>query len=554
VKKRLVAAAGFAVVPLVLTLGGGGGASPALARGGLLDGPSQVVGVRAYLADPSSAPQALRSRFERDRRALLAARDRVATSTGTSTGTTYDAGYGSRRITLFDRDTTGLPQNEESVSSCTRRPRVLIGGTNDYRGILDPTGNFTGWYFSNDGGRHVVNEGLLPAVTTDDGTEVPSGGDPVFVAGPRCGMYAGSLNYTGDGTVSGVGVYRSTPRTLATCPQGRDPDQLSNAACWPTRRLVDVAAPGHFIDKEWMDVGYSGSAGMVVWVAYGDLSQFNAEGNEEAGEIKAVRCSADLSDCTAPIVLSEGQTVAEYPDVTIGPDGRTYVTWGEFFGGSFTGPTQRAWVAVAEPGSTTFTRHPVLTEHQVVRARETLHAAGFRVGTMFKNTVAMVRGEPRISMIWERCLLHAVDLVCEEPQVRLVQSSDLGATWGRQRVISAGGDNYFPTIDTDPAGDRVYAAWYTHRFDPVFHNRQDVELVRLGAYGRVRDRQRVTPVSNETEADPLLGSIFIGDYIELSANRGRVWVHFNANRRAVRFLYDGLPIPQQDNVLARVRG
>jgi len=29
----------------------------------------------------------------------------------------------------------------------------VLGGTNYYRGIVDPAGNFTGWHFSTDGGR-----------------------------------------------------------------------------------------------------------------------------------------------------------------------------------------------------------------------------------------------------------------------------------------------------------------------------------------------------------------------------------------------------------------
>ena len=90
----------------------------------------------------------------------------------------------------------------------------------------------------------------------------------VDVAGSDCRhLYAGSLNY--DFTQpfpfpSGVGVYRSDPHTLAGCPQGRSDGGLTNPSCWPTRRLVDFAAPGRFLDKEWMAVGRSGSAGPRV--------------------------------------------------------------------------------------------------------------------------------------------------------------------------------------------------------------------------------------------------------------------------------------------------
>jgi hypothetical protein len=120
------------------------------------------------------------------------------------------------------------------------------------------------------------------------------------------------------------------------------------------------------------------------------------------------------------------------------------------------------------------------------------------------------------------------------------------------RLTSTAGDNYFPKLDTDPSTGAIVGAWYTNRFDPIFHNRQDVELVQLRNNGTVASRQRVTSISNETEADPLLGGVFIGDYLEVTANRGRAWVHYNANERHVALLGEGLPIPQQDNYLTRV--
>jgi hypothetical protein len=299
-----------------------------------------------------------------------------------------------------------------------------------------------------------------------------------------------------------------------------------------------------------MAAGTSGSAGRVVWIAYGDLSEFNADGNEESGVVKAVRCSADLGDCSRPVVLSVGQKVAEYPTVTIGEDGRTYITWGEFFGGSFIGPTQRAWLAVADPGSLEFHRQPILTENQVLRGHETLHANDFRVGTMFNSTVATVAGHSRLFVTWDRCQVHARDTVCEEPEIRLTWSDDFGRTWSPARVISTGGDNYFPSITADRATGNLVASWYTHRFDPVFHNRQDVEVVVLNRRGEVTDRHRVTPTSNETEADPIVHGLFIGDYLQVIADSGRILVHYNGNYRSVRLVDEGTPIPQQDNYLA----
>ena len=165
----------------------------------------------------------------------------------------------------------------------------------------------------------------------------------------------------------------------------------------------------------------------------------------------------------------------------------------------------------------------------------------------------MDHGRPVILATWDRCKLHVADQFCEEAQIRVSVSRDLGATWSRPRTISAGGDNIFPYLDTDPVTHTIVGVWYTSRFDPAFHNRQDVEMVRLRPDGSVKRRTRVTQRSNETEADPILGANFIGDYIQVDAVAGKAYVAYNANLRHVRLLGAGVPISQQDNYLQLVR-
>jgi hypothetical protein len=536
-----VVAAGLSVA--VTSTGGQAGAQQPV------HGTASVVGIRYYLDHPDSAPAALQARFRTAHDAVTADAAGVRPAAAASDRTSPDVPH------VFNRDTDGLPQNEEAVSVCPRDPRTVISGTNDYRGLIDQDGNFTGWYYSQDAGATVDNEGLLPTVTTASGDTVPSGGDPTFAFAKNCdAVFAASIDY-GSGatgaTPSAEAVYRSTPDRLHSCPQGGSGGTLTHGDCWPTRRTIATAAPGHFIDKDWLATGNARNGG-YVWIAFDDLSEFNAAGNEEAGTVEIVRCTPDLVTCTAPIPLSTGQKVAEYPTVTIGADGRTYVTWGEFFGDSFIGPAQRGWVAVADPGSTTFTTHPIYKENQVIRAQETLHANAFRVGTMFKNTVTTVDGHPEILAVWDRCRLHAKDQVCEEAEIAESTSADLGRTWSAPKVISAGGDNVFPFLTTDPTTHQVLGVWYTNRFDPVFHNRQDVEFVRLSPTGDVQQRRRLTRYSNETEADPTLGGAFIGDYIQVDAADGVAYVGYNANARSERYLGSGVPVPQQDNYLVRV--
>jgi hypothetical protein len=449
----------------------------------------------------------------------------------------------------FNQDNFGLPQNEESITACRSNPNVVLGGTNDYRSLIDERQNFTGWHFSTNGGDSVQNEGLLPPVRIA-GQRVPSGGDPVDVADADCNLYAGSLNYDPlTFEPNGIGVYRTTPEILASCTGGTDP------ACWPTRRAVAVGEPGHFLDKEWIHVGRSGPAGKVVWVVYTDFRTTGPGPLDFTASIRAVRCSADLETCTNPIRISGDDRDVQFGDVTIGPDGRTYITWSEIQGElEGTPQTFIHKLRVAQPGSTTFgPTRTISVETQAIPFEGFLNANDFRVATYLKNEVRMVGGEPRVFAVWDACRERILDgSVCERPVIKLKTSDNLGASWSPAKVISEGGANYFPTISSDPEGPNVAIAYFTSRFDPRFDNRQDVELVTLNpATTDVVARQRLTSLSNESEADPLLGGFFIGDYIEVFALQNRALVHYNANYRQVRVLESGLPVPQQDNYLER---
>jgi hypothetical protein len=497
---------------------------------------SQSVAFHAWLADPQLAPEYLRPQIVRLRQLRAGGLARKAPGAPTA-------------VPLpFNGDGFGLPQNEESLAVCRSAPDVVLGGTNDYRGVLDPDNNFTGWHFSTTGGATLANEGLLPPVLVA-GEVRPSGGDPVSASTDSCRLYAASLNYAptdGLHKSNGVAVYRSDPRLLADCPGGTDP------SCWPTRRAVATNRPGHFLDKEWMTVGRSGGRD-VVWVTYSDFAiDDTAPLGFTGAQIFAVRCSADLDTCTDPILISGEDKDVQFSDVTIGADGRTYVTWSQIHG-ELEGMAQ-AFVhklRVAEPGDTTFgPTRVVATEDQAIPFGGSLNANNFRIATYPKNDVAMVDGRPRVYVTWDACAVRVLDVVCEDARVKLSWSDDLGRTWIDPVIVSVSGHNYFPTIDVDPTRNRMVIAYFTSRYDPVFDNRQDVEVVTLApATGRVLRRARLTQVSNEPEADPLLRGSFIGDYMEVVALNGTDLVHYNANYRRVPLLARGRAVPQQDNFL-----
>ena len=470
----------------------------------------------------------------------------------------------------FNRDDVGLPQNEESVTVCKNAPQYAIEGANDYRGLLDPQGNSSGYYFSTNGGRSVAKEGLLPPLTIQ-GQLAPSGGDPVLQSDPHCNIFYADLNYPADNPMSGfngIGLYKTTPRTLASCPPGQDPTSLTQPACWPTRKVVAFAhsaplpngtfRPGsHFLDKPWMDVGQSGKAGEVVWVTWSDFNEAPTPTNPAGftAQIKAARCDANLTSCTAPILISGGDLDIQFSDVTIAQDGSTLITWVSIQGElEQTAQTFTVKARVAPPGSTNFgPTRTVAVESNPLPFGGFLHANDFRIATYPKSIMPFVGGKPRLFVTWDRCRFRLLDSVCEESEILLSHSDDLGKTWSKPATISAGGDNYFPAISDEVGSPNFTIAYYTNRFDPIFHNRQDVELVTIGAAsGQVVKRQRVTKTSNETEADPLLGGFFIGDYIDVHLLGGVAYVGYNANERHIRVLGQGFPIPQQDNYLTKL--
>jgi hypothetical protein len=510
----------------------------------LLSHVSQGVQVRYYLAHPEAAPAALQGAFEQLSRA------------GSRSSKPADAGP---TDDLFNLDDTGLPQNEESVSVCRAQPNWVLGSTNDYRGLLDPLGNFTGWHLSEDGGDSVLNEGLLPEA--EGNPAFPSGGDPVDVLiGEDCTAYASSLNYNPFdpfNSANGIGVYKSDVATLASCPGGADP------SCWPTSKLVVTNEPSHFLDKEWFHVGRSGSAGTVVWVTYSDfVIDPTAPLGFTSASIKAVRCDAGLTTCTAPVLISGDDEDVQFSDVTIGPDGRTYVTWVEVQGElTFEPQTFIIKMRVAPPGSTAFGPERIVhTEDFAVQFGSVLHSNLFRVATYPKNEVIPLTaaGGTRTFVVWEACESRALGgNVCFEPQVKLSYSDNLGASWTGPTVISESGDNYFTTIADDPSNGNVVVAYFTHRLD-AFHARSSVELVTLKqAPVGVANRQIITATPNDTGADPLLGDNFIGDYIEVFAHRGVAYTHYNANYRDLPFFAGfmekgvAVPVPQQDNYLTK---
>ena len=514
---------------------------------------SQSVGLHYYLAHRDQAP----SRFD----AISQVQKK------SDRGRRVNSCASNANKDVFNCDIFGLPQNEESIGSCPTNDDFVLEGTNDYRGLIDPEGNFTGWHWSIDGGHSVRNEGLLPPVTLTKLPEphtVPSGGDPVdFIPAGCDSVYAASLAYNPNnpfGDANGIAVYKSTPAILSSCQAFTD-EGFSNPACWPVRRAVAETDSTHFLDKEWMFVGVQNGV-RYVWVTYSDFAlDQNAPLGYTAVSIKAVRCDENLVTCTEPIPISTVDNDVQFSDVTVGPDGRAYITWAKVTG-EFENTPQVFTIkyrSETAPGSAVFNpEHIVQVVTNPLPFGGFLHGNDFRVATVPKNDVVMVNGHPRVFVIYDECTTRLFGTICEEPQIKLTYSDDDGVTWSPPILLTSGGDNYFPSISADRTytTNNVAATWFTNAYDVQFHNQQDTVATSINPLtGQSRGIKRLTLSSNETEADPLLGGLFIGDYIEAVLIKNRLYVGSNANYRKVPLLGGLLnepdqpvfPVNQQDN-------
>jgi len=450
----------------------------------------------------------------------------------------------------FNKDTMGWSQNEESGAVCRTNTNDLLQGDNDYRAVVSSTGNLTGYDFSNDGGSTITQDGQLPSITFG-GATVPSGGDPVMRWSSGCTAFASDIDYRFDSTgatlQSGVVVRSNTAANLGTC--------TSPSTCWPTAKVIDSTTTStNFMDKDWMAVGNSGGT-EYVWVTYTKYI-----GN--AGYIYASRCNLALTSCSAPAqvsdaadTVSDGSKFTEFSYVTIGPDGRVYVVYATFtrdtFGAYHFGSIK---MKIAPAGGTTFGASTVVASPSTTAIPffGALHSDDFRITTQPKVTVAMVGSTPRIFVTDEECTALISGGLCEDPQIKVRYSDNSGSTWTLLTFGTAGKDNYFPTIATDPSTspNKVALAWYSSANDPALH-RYDVYLASFPAdLSTAAVTTRITSSPNEPDADPFLGGLFIGDYFEVFAAGGNAYLNFNQNTRTQKWQGLGVKVRQQDNFLA----
>ncbi|HEV8354589.1 MAG TPA: hypothetical protein VGR24_10415 [bacterium] len=473
---------------------------------------------------------------------------------------------------MFNKDTLPLPQNETTIAIDPTDGRRIVGGYNDYRGLV--TDNFTGWTASRDRGSSILRDGQIPP-TTVLGVLVPSQGDPVVAADQDGNFFMGSFHFDGDDfNPNGITISKSPKAGSANgvfspaCSGGADND------CWPIRKPVTqnncTASSGFFDDKPYIAVDRSvvgiGTPGSVyvVW------TRFPCASGDFSSSILIAKCRPNLAACTAPVTLETTPGTGSAFDfvqlshIVVAPTGKVYVTWVKHDGD---GPlTQTARIRyqliypTADPASigTLEPRRTVATESMPIPWGTAPYPANYRSATY---PHVAVFGARRSIIVWDRRTTKDVlfdfwwfDYGTGGSIVSRTTDND-GATFSALKVISsAWGHQSQPSVCGNFDSGHVIVAYYSNENDLTWSHSQDVYVATSVTGDPPYAATRVTLVSNDTEADPLLSDFFIGDYLEVACQGDFAYVHYTANyaAKSAALLGGAFPIRQQDNFLARI--
>jgi hypothetical protein len=471
---------------------------------------------------------------------------------------------------MFNKDPFPLPQNETTVVADPVNIARVVGGYNDYRGLL--VDNFTGWTTSTDGGNSTARDGQIPP-TTVLGTVVPSQGDPALGVDAAGNLFMATFHFDSDDfSPNGITIARSpapgNPKGVfsAACGGGADPD------CWPVIKVVTAntctSSSGFFDDKPYIaaDPG-SFLAGGAVYVTW---TRFPCSGSDLSSYIMIVKCNNALAACSPPLTLESTTGLGSNFDfvqlshLTVGSDGNIYVTWVKHSGDDSLSEVDRIRFQAIGPLSGTSGvgilaggPRTVATESQPIPWGTAPYPAYYRSATY---PHVGVRPGGRIVVVWDR--RTTADTLFDfwwfdygaGASIAAKYSDDLGRNWSAMQTVSnALGHQDQPSVCISPTG-QVVVAYYSNQNDARWSHAQDVYVSTSPNGAAPYTALRVTAESNDTEADPLLSDLFIGDYLEVTCRPGRAYVHYTANyaAKSAALLGGAFPIRQQDNFLARL--
>ena len=519
--------------------------------------------------------------------------------------------YGSPAAAVFNLEpaTNAQPQNEVTVDFLPGQGAsgadLVVEGANDFRGVGNFLNNNTpafagvaGYYVGN--GCAPQFEGALPPLTGIFGELVRMQGDPIVHANAtNNNVYYSTLAFSTlstnvTNTTTAVGLFYSTAANLLACPSGTHSGTQS-ATCWnnssTSAGILVNALPGGLqgpleIDKPSMAVDQRGS-GTGAGNVYVTGTLFDLFDNFSS--IFLVACTSNLSACSDPVYISQGDASAQASDVKVDPYGNVTVVYVNYtFNGSgaLTGGQIRYVACVPEAAPMNPSCNPPATANtdaNILPQNGPMAANDFRVNSIPSHAfLKNVDGSVETWIGYANCSVTPVgETVCPNVGINLMsaQTTDTsgkllstpsgGATFYYQTSL---GDRYMPWLTSDRNQNLIDFAYYANPpdIDPVtsYHLRHRVFLgfgqLLPGGTGPV-NTALVNSLHDEPAADMVLGDSFFGDYNAAAARCSTFTTSGTCGSAGSTALYAGYTfnqrfgtyntfgnVLQQDNLLSLV--
>lgn len=495
-----------------------------------------------------------------------------------------------------------MPQNETPVDFIPGGglggSDLVIGGANDYRGIIEPevTGfsgivpphgwgfSATGYYVHRSGsGCGSDFEGGLPHLVYSPTNETLFGmGDPVIaVDAKRNLVYAADLRF--GYTVSGIGLFRTTAANLnsaSTCPDGTHLTDASgndtvSAGCWPASMLL-AADPnvGDLDDKPHLRVDERSTG-----VGAGDIYLTYTWFTSTASVINLVTCPAaftSILDCSSPQTISHPNDVStQFSHISVRPDGVitiSYVNFEVFVlpqGNPFLVEQANIKLVTCTPNGApnppTCSLPSVVAQEKQPIPFSAIAEQGFRMDTYPTHDQRFnpATGQYEEFVVWTRCAVQGIFPVgdgkqydwaqCPETKVAMSYStagSGAEIKWSHPVALDTSPhDQFFPWVRTDHEKNTVQIIYYSSENDPSGHLLQVMENDVVPGNYSASSPQVLTTTQFNPSADFVLGDLdpFFGDYIGIAARQGHAYVHFTGTNFPGNF--GGALISGQNNQL-----
>ncbi len=414
---------------------------------------------------------------------------------------------------------------------------LVVGGATDSR-------FGSGYYVSRDADCAPEFEGSLPG----------GRGGPVVAADPTRNIFF-MLTLPSPDVLH---VFRSPAATLlnaTACPAGTH-TAAQTATCWPTQ--ISLATLIVSPDKAHLavDERTTGTGAGDVYIAYGERSI-----PPDIQVIKLVACTNTLSSCSAPLVLSGGDTDAHFAHVAVQPDGDVTLTWinvADVDPPTFQIKYRACTPAGAPTAPTCGATSLVHTETQALFGL--LAAQDFDIATYPKHDHRVDANGTETYVVWDRCKVALLDgRICPDADVVMKASNNNGSTWSALTCVScAAQDQFFPWIRTDRSRHIVNIAYLSSGGDATFHHRLAPFLVHINPGGATPDpvepHQLVT-LQNDPSGNPFHARAGFSDHVGVAARgtgvdgQSRAYIHSTFNN--IQGTYNGVQAPEPNNHLSR---